>query len=44
MLNHFTFKVEWKEITKYSTLTVPGYTEKQAFGYVDVFDYKLSDG
>lgn len=25
-------------------LPVPGYAEEQAFGYVDVFDYKLTDG
>ncbi|EUB62805.1 Valyl-tRNA synthetase [Echinococcus granulosus] len=37
-------EVERKEITKFTMLPVPGYAEEQAFGYVDVFDYKLIDG
>ncbi|VDM32050.1 unnamed protein product [Hydatigera taeniaeformis] len=37
-------EVEHKEITKFTVLPVPGYAKKQAFGYVDVFDYKLTDG
>ncbi|KAM7541818.1 hypothetical protein Aperf_G00000009420 [Anoplocephala perfoliata] len=37
-------EVDRKEITEYTKLSVPGYAEKQEFGYVDVFDYKLTDG
>ncbi|KAL5108079.1 Valine--tRNA ligase mitochondrial 1 [Taenia crassiceps] len=37
-------EVERREITKFTMLPVPGYAEDQAFGYVDVFKYKLADG
>ncbi|KAL5960772.1 Valine--tRNA ligase, partial [Taenia solium] len=37
-------EVERKEITGFTRLPVPGYAEEQAFGYVDVFNYKLTDG
>ncbi|VUZ54740.1 unnamed protein product [Hymenolepis diminuta] len=36
-------EVDRKEITEFTKLTVPGYAEKQEFGYVDVFNYKLID-